>query len=89
MKNNYLQATYSKNGPAMTLKINGTVNTKPVKMEIDLVPSFLFDRAEWPKGGYRENPVLTKVRIIFMYKMSMSPLINNDSKIHGVPKLLY
>lgn len=45
----------------MTLMINGTVNRKPVKMDIDLVPCFVFDKNQWPTGGYRDNPVATKV----------------------------
>lgn len=45
----------------MTLKINGAVRGKQIKMDIDLVPCFVFDKKYWPSGGYRQNPVPTKV----------------------------
>lgn len=52
----------------MTLKINGTANRKTVKMDIDLVPCFIFDKNKWPTGGYRQNPVPEKVTILFLNK---------------------
>lgn len=45
----------------MTLKINGTAKGKSVKMDIDLVPCFVFDKDKWPVGGYRSNTIATKV----------------------------
>lgn len=59
----------------MTLKINGTAGRKPVKMDIDLVPCFVFDKNEWPTGGYRQNPVTNKVQINLFCLMVFNELI--------------
>ena len=53
---NSLRVTFSKSGPALTLHIVAPTT----KMDVDLVPCFVFRDDKWP-SGFRRNPVPSKV----------------------------
>lgn len=46
-----IQVTVSSSGPAYTLKCSGN----GVKIDVDLVPCFIFNDDKWPNGNYRKN----------------------------------
>lgn len=48
VKTNY----WSESGPALTLMIRGEYGD----IDVDLVPSFTFNKGDWPLGGYIDNP---------------------------------
>lgn len=50
----------SKSGPAFTLKINGNINSKPIQLDVDLVPCFVFDDSKWPSGNFEKNTTKEK-----------------------------
>ncbi|KAJ3644769.1 hypothetical protein Zmor_022474 [Zophobas morio] len=52
---NSLRVTFSKSGPALTLHIIAPTT----KMDVDLVPCFVFRDDKWP-SGFRRNPVPSK-----------------------------
>ncbi|XP_063917364.1 cyclic GMP-AMP synthase-like receptor isoform X3 [Zophobas morio] len=52
---NSLRVTFSKSGPALTLHIVAPTT----KMDVDLVPCFVFRDDKWP-SGFRRNPVPSK-----------------------------
>lgn len=66
------QAKIHKGGPAHTLKLTGTVAGKPVVMDVDLVPCFVFTKEKWPPSPYRKNPVNEKSEFFIVPKKPSS-----------------
>ncbi|GJQ76888.1 hypothetical protein Trydic_g15092 [Trypoxylus dichotomus] len=53
-KHYYFKKT--KGGPAFTMHVTDSLDSNKILMDVDLVPCFEFDSAEWPReNGFRQN----------------------------------
>lgn len=56
-------------GPAFTLKVRDvSTNGERLRMDMDLVPCFVFQKDKWPTGGYRPNPIGDKPEFFIVPK---------------------
>ncbi|CAH1155729.1 unnamed protein product [Phaedon cochleariae] len=59
---------YSQSGPAVTLKVEGVVGESKLKLDIDLVPCFVFGKDHWPSNGFRSNSTKKKPEFFIVPK---------------------